>query len=263
MLSMPPLLLALLAFVGQLGAIVGVDFSDRVAAAVLDWADGVFTTRTMTDVVRPLVVSTVREGNSGVLSLSILLSLWSGSSAVSNYLSAITLAYDLEGLRSFWRTRLLSLAVYLAGLIIGAVLLPALVLGPTILAGLLSRVPGPDLSWMVTAGYWPVVSLLSLVALTSLYHVAVPVRTRWHRDLPGAVLALLVWVGGSIGLRTYLGSGLHRDAGPVTAPIAVLIFFYLTAFAVLIGAELNATVDDAWPEDSTRQGRLDARDRRQ
>lgn len=47
-------------------------------------------------------------------------------------------------------------------------LLPALVLGPAVLAGLLARLPGPDLTWVVTAGYWPVVSLLSLVALTSL-----------------------------------------------------------------------------------------------
>ena len=261
-LSLPPLLLALLALIGQLDAVLGMDVADRVATAILGWADRVFTGSTMRDVIRPLVVSTLRQGHSGVLSLSLLLALWSGSAALSSYVSAITVAYDMDGLRSFWRTRLLSLGLYLAALVIGAVLLPLLVLGPDVLAGLLARLPGPDLTWLVTVAYWPVVCLMSLVGLTSLYHVAVPVRTRWRKDLPGAVLALLAWVAGSIALRTYLASGLRGDTGAVAAPIAILLFFFLTALAVLIGAELNATIDDAWPDPSTRRGREDARNRR-
>ncbi|GIF01220.1 YihY/virulence factor BrkB family protein [Paractinoplanes rishiriensis] len=258
MLSLPPLLLALLALVGQVGAVVGADFSDRVATTLLDWASRIFTERTIDEAVRPLIVTTLREGDSGVLSISLLLALWSGSAAMSNYVSAITLAYDLDGLRSFWRTRLLSLGLYLAALVAGAVLLPTLVLGPGILAGLLARAPGPDLAWLVEAGYWPTVSLLSLAALTSLYHVAVPVRTRWRRDLPGAVLALLLWISGSLVLRIYLESGLRSDSGPVGAPIAILVFFFVTAVAVLLGAELNAAIDDMWPDRSTEKGRRDA-----
>jgi membrane protein len=258
MLSLPPLLLALLTLIGRLGAALGTDYSGRVAAAILGWADGVFTEQTMREVVRPLVVDTLHDGPAGLLSVSLLLALWSGSAALGNYVSAITVAYDMAGLRSFWRTRLLSLALYLGALIVGTILLPLLVLGPD----LLSRLLGPDVTWLITIGYWPFVSLLSLAALTSLYHVAVPVRTRWRRDLPGAVVALTVWIAGSAALRTYLASGLRSDTGPAAAPIAILLFFFLTALAVLIGAELNATIDDRWPDASTRQGRREARERR-
>ncbi|GIF01191.1 YihY/virulence factor BrkB family protein [Paractinoplanes rishiriensis] len=164
-------------------------------------------------------------------------------------------AYDMDGLRSFWRTRLLNIMLYVAALLIGAVLLPLLVMGPGILARLLSELPGPDLTWLITVAYWPTVVLLSLAALTSLYHLAVPVKTRWARDLPGAVLALLIWIGGSAALRAYLPSGLRGDAGP----IAFLLFFFLTALAVLIGAELNATIDESQPDEATRTGRQQAR----
>ncbi|WBB72079.1 YihY/virulence factor BrkB family protein [Micromonospora sp. WMMD1128] len=261
MMSMPPLLLALLALIGQLGSVIGADTSGWVARSLLDWADGVFTDRTMQEIVEPLVLDTLREGHSGLLSLGVVLALWSGSAAISSYVSAVTTAYELGGLRSFWRSRLLSLAMYLAGLVIGAVLLPLIVIGPGILGRLLARISGSDLSWLVTAAYWPAVVALSLVAITSLYHLAVPVRTRWRKDLPGAVLALLIWVLSSVGLRLYLGSDLRGDAGPAAAPIAVLLFFFLTALAVLIGAEFNATIDDRWPEPETEEGRRSARER--
>lgn len=259
MLSLPPLLLALIQLTGQLGAVFGTDIAGRVADAILGWADGVFTDQTMRQVVRPLVVDTLREGNAGVLSFGLALALWSGSAAMGNYVAAITAAYGMDHLRSFWRTRLLSLGLYVGALLISAVLLPLLVLGPDLIAGLIARMPGPDLAWL-GAGYWPVVSLLSLVTLTTLYHVAVPVRTRWRRDVPGAVLALAVWIGGSAGLRLYLASGV-RDAGPVAAPIAVLLFFFVTALAVLLGAELNASVDRLWPDASTTEARRHAEGR--
>jgi membrane protein len=261
MLSLPPLLLAVLALTGQLGALLGTDLADRVATAILGWADGIFTAQTMRQVIRPLILSTLHEGHSGLLSFGLLLALWSGSAALSNYVAAITTAYDMDGLRSFWRTRILSLGLYLGALAVGSVLLPLMVLGPGLVADLLSRLPGPDLTALVDAAYWPVVCVLSLVTLTTLYHVAVPVRTRWRRDIPGAVLALAVWIGGSVALRTYLASGL-RDTGPAAAPIAVLLFLYLTAIAVLLGAELNASVDDLWPDATTQHGRRQARRRR-
>ncbi|MEV4703117.1 YihY/virulence factor BrkB family protein [Actinoplanes sp. NPDC049316] len=262
MLSLPPLLLALLTLIGEFGSVFGTDMATPVANAVVDWADGVFTDRTMQEVVRPLVTTTLREGGAGVLTFSLLLALWSGSAAVNAYVSAITLAYDMAGLRSFWRTRVLSLVVYLSSLVIGAVLLPLLVLGPATAGDLLADVAGGHLTWLVTAGYWPLVIVLALTGLTSLYHVAVPVRTRWRRDLPGAVVAMLLWLGGSAALRFYLASGGRDDAGAAAAPIAVLIFFFVTALAVLVGAELNASIDDFQPDASTDTGRREARKRR-
>jgi membrane protein len=101
--------------------------------------------------------------------------------------------------------------------------------------------------------------VLSVAFLTSLYHLSVPVRTSWRHDVPGATLALTMWMLGSFLLRWTLehvvgGTSIY---GPLAAPIAVLLWLYLTAFAVLVGAALNAAFDRVWPESETAAARMD------
>jgi membrane protein len=104
--------------------------------------------------------------------------------------------------------------------------------------------------------------VLLLVGLVTFYHVAPPRRLPWRRGLPGAALAALVFVGGTFGLRTYIDfvvdSGLTY--GALAAPIGALLFFYILALAVLLGAEFNATIEQTWP---TRTRRPNARRRRE
>ena len=106
---------------------------------------------------------------------------------------------------------------------------------------------------VTTIGYWPVAVLVSLALLDTLYHRAVPVRTPWRRALPGAVVAVLIWVVGSVVLRSWLEFAFRRTAtyGPLSAPVAVLLFLYLTALAILFGAEINAEIDRSWPRPET------------
>ena len=88
-------------------------------------------------------------------------------------------------------------------------------------------------------------SSLALVILATLYHLSVPHRRRWRSALPGAVFALVIWSLGSWALRSYIRFVFaHTIAyGALAAPVAVLLFLYITALAVLLGAELNATLD--------------------
>ena len=81
------------------------------------------------------------------------------------------------------------------------------------------------------------VIVLSVAFLTSLYHLSVPVRTSWRHDIPGASLALLVWILGSFLLRWALQGVIGGPSiyGPLAAPIAVLLWLYLTAVAILVG----------------------------
>ena len=99
--------------------------------------------------------------------------------------------------------------------------------------------------------------------LTSLYHVSVPVRTPWRRDLPGAAVALVIWIVGSVLLRIYLDTSVDSTSayGSLAAPIAVLFWLYVTALAVLIGAGLNAVVDKLWPFVPTARARRQAAER--
>lgn len=263
MLSLPSLLLALLGLVGYVGDALGPDLTGRIRHAILHAARDVLTAQTVQRNVAPLVDGILRSGSASIVSAGFVLSLWSGSTAVNTYVNTITVAYDMRGLRSAWRSRLLAFVLYLGALALGLILLPLLVLGPRQITGLLP-LPAADSRLAVALVYWPAVVVLSIVALASLYHLAVPARTPWRRDLAGAVAAMLLWMLGSVLLRTFLRSSVRASAvyGPAGAPIAILLFFYVTALAVLVGAELNATIDALWPSEATAaiRGRARARE---
>jgi uncharacterized BrkB/YihY/UPF0761 family membrane protein len=93
--------------------------------------------------------------------------------------------------------------------------------------------------------YWLVLVLVAVAGLATLYHVAPPVRAPWRRCLPGAVVALALWLAASVALRAVVGGGIGGASvfGPLAAPVALLVWLYLLALAVLVGAALNTTLD--------------------
>jgi len=107
--------------------------------------------------------------------------------------------------------------------------------------------------------YWPIVVVVCICFLATLYHVSVPVRTNWSFNLPGATFSLVAWVAGSYLLRwvlTVTAADSKSIYGPLSAPIAVLIWLYLVAIAVLIGAAVNAAFDTVFPQKATARARL-------
>jgi membrane protein len=174
-----------------------------------------------------------------------LFALWSGSRAVNVFVDTISIMYGLGGIRGIVRARLKSLGLHLVTLLLGVISLPLLVLGPDLARRVLPSV----LDWMADLT-WPVALLAGMLLLATLYHTATPVRSRWARDLPGAALALLIWLGASVGLRVVVSYSVSEGVsiyGPLTAVIVLLIWLYALALAVLIGAGLNAAVDQLWP----------------
>jgi membrane protein len=102
---------------------------------------------------------------------------------------------------------------------------------------------------LVRYGYWPILIMASTGLLVTLYHLAAPVRRQWRRELPGAIVAMLLWLTGSFLLRLSLSTAIaHKPAyGVLAAPTAALLFLYVTALAVLLGAELNAQISRPRP----------------
>ncbi len=100
--------------------------------------------------------------------------------------------------------------------------------------------------------------MICICFLATLYHVSVPVRTSWRFNLPGAVFSLVAWVLGSLLLRwvlTVTAADSRSIYGPLAAPIAVLLWLYLVAIAVLIGAAVNASFDTVFPQKATTRAR--------
>ncbi|WP_235462931.1 MULTISPECIES: YihY/virulence factor BrkB family protein [Frankia] len=249
LLSLPPLLLSLLGTLGYVGDAIGADALDSARQSILHGAGGLLTESVVDDAVRPTIDQILSRGRPDVISIGFVLSLWTGSTAMATFVNTITIAYGQRELRSAVRSRLLALWLFLAQVASGVILLPALVLGPELISRIFDASRHPLVSTLITLLYWPVVGLVALAMLTSLYHLSLPVRRPWWRALPGAILALVCWLVGSGVLRYYLEIVFSHELvyGSLGSPVAALLFFYITALAVLLGAELNAALDEQPP----------------
>jgi membrane protein len=240
LLSLPPLLLAGVGTLGYVGPLFGADAVTSVQHWVLRLAGEVAAPGVVSGVVEPMVAEVLTRGRPDVVSLGFAAGLWAGSSATATFVNTITLAYGQRELRGAVRSRLLALKVYLGFLAVASVLLS---LG---VAGVAEDV--------VRAAYWPLTGLLTFLTLATLYHVATPVRLRWRRAFPGAALAVVLFGLLSYLLRLYFETVASQLLvfSALAAPILALLYFYVLAFAILLGAELNATLEQRWPRGTRR-----------
>jgi membrane protein len=255
LVSLPPLALGVIGALGLVANHLPPDTVQQIQQQIIDAASTVLNTATIDNTLRPMLKDVVDGGGFEVTVFGLIIMLWSGSRWLNVYVDTITIMYGLDGRRHFLKTRALSFALYLVMLIVAVLLLPLLVVGPDVLGRIF-----PAAADVISVAYWPVVIAASIVFLTSLYHVSVPVRTPWRRDLPGAALALVMWLVGSVLLRVYLDGAVDSNSayGSLAAPIAVLFWLYVTALAVLIGAGLNAAIDRLWPVTPTAEARKKA-----
>jgi membrane protein len=246
LLSLPALLLGLVASAGYVGQGLDTDVLGDLRSRIEDLAGATLTVDAVHGVILRTFDEVAHSGRPEVVSLGFLVSVWSGSRALNVYLDTIAIMYGLGGHRGIVRTRLLSLALYVVALAGAVVVLPLLLLGPGALAGVARTRLGVPETVLVWCGVltWPVVALVAVAGLATLYHLAPPVRPGWLAGLPGAGLALALWLLASLALRQVVSGGLGRSSvyGPLAAPVAVLAWLYVLALAVLVGAALNATL---------------------
>lgn len=256
LVSLPSMLLAVFGGIGYLRGAIGAGAVAHIRADVLRAAGDVLTPSTVANDVAPLLDQVLGRGHVGVVSVGFAISLWSGSTAMSDYVNTITVAYGMRGLRSAVRSRLVALWLYLCALVAGVVLLPLLTLGPGAIVGLFPDGVQDQVQTTVHLAYWPVLAVGTVAALAFLYKACLPAPVRWRRGLPGASVAMVLWLLFSLAARAYLTSTFRgRTSGALGAPIAGLLFFYFTALAVLLGAELNSAIDQLRPVPATDEAR--------
>jgi membrane protein len=256
-LSVPPLLIGLLGSLGYLGSLIGGDAVRQIEDQLLSASAQVLTSDVVDDLVAPTLSDILGSGRLDLLSLGFLLALWAGSSATATFMNTIVIAYDQRDVRGPIRTRLKALWLFVVGMFMAVLTLPLLVLGREILVGLLPEDWRDTGMVLVNAVYWPVVIIGLLLALTSFYHVVLPNRLPWRRHLPGTVLALGFFLVAALLLRAYVADILITALpyGALAAPIGALLFCFFFGMAVLLGAELNATIQARWPAPLRRHDR--------
>jgi membrane protein len=244
-LSLPPLIFGLAGAIGFVADRFAVQTIANFRQEVLELASRALTPDAVTSVIAPTLDEVLSGGRFEVISIGFVIALWSGSRALNVLVDTITIMYGLAGRRGIVRTRALSFSLYVVFLLAGIVLLPLVLAGPSFVDRML-----PNRFDLVASLYWPVVLIGSVCVLATLFHLSVPVRSRWRGELPGAALTLLMWIGGSALLRWVLelSTGSSSIYGPLAAPIAVLIWLYVSSLAMLIGAAFNTAVDKVWPD---------------
>jgi membrane protein len=257
-LSLPPLLLGLFGSLGFVERWFGPDTVVAVQQWIIRITGGVFSRNVVDEILVPTVAEILTSARGEVVSVGFVLSFWSGSSAMATFVDAITRAHDQYPVRRWALQRTLAILLYLASLAVGIVLLPVAALGPDRLLPLVPDAVEPAARAVVNAVYLPVVVVVLVLALTTLYKIALPFKPPWHRGLPGAALAAVVFLVGAAGLRLYLDwvTSTGYTYGALAAPIAFLLGMYFIALALILGAYLNAAVQAIWPAPLRRRGRL-------
>ena len=239
LLSLPPLLFALAGAIGFVAGLFDPGVIEEFRAQTLELASQALTPSVVDSLIRPTLESVLAEGRADVLVVGFLIAVWSGSRALSVFIATISIMYGHAGHRSALLTLALSVGLYVGFLLLAMVLIPLVLAGPEVVERLL---PEP-LEWLNRL-YWPITVCGSALFLAVLYSIAIPRGYRLRSAVPGAGIALLIWVAGSWSLRQVLGlSGASASIyGPLTAPIALLLWIYLICTAILIGAALNAAL---------------------
>jgi len=176
-----------------------------------------------------------------------LLALWSTTSTMTSYMTALDIAYGRTDGRSFVRKRLTALLMVVcigAAFLLVAVLL---ILGPTIEKHLRSSLGlGSLVTWVWWVGQWPVLVVGLLVAFATLLYLAPDVeQPSWRLLAPGSVVAVAIWLAASGAFAFYTSrfGSYNKVWGSFAAVIVMLTWLWITALALLFGAELDAELE--------------------
>lgn len=253
-LSLPPLLLGMLGSLAYVAPLFGPDVLPTIEDQLIRTANSFFSANVVNEIIEPTVRDIVQGARGEVVSLGFVISLWAGSSAISAFVDSIVEAHDQTPLRHPVRQRFYALGLYVIMLVFAIAAAPLLALGPRKIAQLLPD----DWAALLRFGYWPTLFIGLTIAINLLFRVSLPKPLPSHRLLPGAVLASIVFLVATAGLRVYLVfiSGTGYTYGALATPIAFLLFAFFLGFALVIGAELNAAIEEVWPAPVTHARRV-------
>ncbi len=248
-LSTAPMLLALLGLVGLVAPWFGPNTIHDIRDQIDIFLHSVFNAEVAHDLVGDTVKTILDNGRSDVVSIGLVISLWAGSSAMSAFVEAITIAYRQHEVRHPVVERFFALGLYIVALIFGILLLPMLAIGPDYLPRLFPVPWRADVTDILGVAYYPSVALLLILLLATMYKVAPKHKHPWRRGLPGAFLAALVFLIASFGLRLYLSYVYSHGLtyGALATPITFLLFYYFASMAIILGAQFNNALLEYYP----------------
>lgn len=187
-----------------------------------------------------VVAQVTNQKRPGVLSLGILLTLWSASGILAALADGLNTMYDLHESRSWWKKRGMTLLLLIVEAVLAVGAAALMLAGPQI-----GHAIGIGIVWDIIV--WPIAFVL-LVGFIWLAYFFLPDRSQVHvmtLVLIGAVVGAALWVAATVGFRVYVSNfgSYARTYGFVGGIIVLLLWLYLSSLAVLVGGELTAVLE--------------------
>jgi membrane protein len=211
----------------------------------------------VTSTVETLVSNVLNNQSAGLLSIGLVLAIWSASGAMQTVMKAINRAYDVEEGRGFIPKRALAIGltvltavffIFATGLIIGGQFVSELVSDSLGVGG------AGEVLWMI-ARFVGVLALVGL-AIAFIYWKAPAKDQRWVWVSPGAIFFVVAWIIATVGFSFYIANfGSYNETyGTIGAAIIALLWFYITSFLIVLGAEINAVLEKRLSPQTAKQG---------
>jgi membrane protein len=239
-LSLFPALLFLVALIGYLPV-------ENVLTQLLE-ALGTIAPSEVLTLLRTQLDEVARGSYGSLLTLGIVGAIWSSSAAMVAIIDALNHAYDIEERRPWWKRRIVAIALTVALALFIVTSLVLVLVGPdvaSLMAGWVGLGPAFSLFWAMAR--WPLMIFLVVLGVDLVYCFAPNRRGRWVWITPGSLLATSLWMASSFAFKFYVANLANFNAtyGAIGGVVVLLLWFYVSGLAILIGAELNGVIEQA------------------
>ncbi|HEY2432695.1 MAG TPA: YihY/virulence factor BrkB family protein [Vicinamibacterales bacterium] len=209
-----------------------------------------FAPQAVIDIITAAMTSLSKQNSGGILTLGFLVTIWSSSGAMVSIITTLNTCYDVTESRPWWKTRLTAIGLTIALAMFILVSMFLVIAGPALAEHLANRMRlGPAFTWTWWIVQWPVVFLLVATAIASVYYFAPDVEQDWVWITPGSVAATVLWIAVSTALKLYYKMVPDANAayGAIGGIMVLMLWFYGSGLALLLGAEMNAEIEHASP----------------
>lgn len=246
LLALFPLLLFLISI---LGAVVGEN--SQMQADLFRYLGNVLPSDAG-KLVQETVKGAIEASGGGKISFGILAAIWAASNGVGAICDSLNIAYSVKETRPWWKGRLVAigLTIALAVLIITALIL---VLAGHDIADVIARRFGLSQAFEITWGIiqYPIIVGFVLLAFALIFYFGPNLEKKsWKWVTPGAAIGVALWLAVSYGFSLYLSyfNSYSKTYGALGAVIILMLWFYLSGIAILVGGEINSEVEKAAAE---------------
>jgi membrane protein len=244
------LLPTLLFFTALLGLLPVPDLMPQL----MGWADRVLP-GDAASLIKKTLAEVIRSASGGLVSVGALMALVGASSGMLSIMKGLNAAYAVTDHRIWWQKRLIAIALTLVFALFTLTALLLLVFGVRLgeaTANFFGLGPLFTLAWKVAQ--LPIAILLVLTGLTLVYYLAPAAGRAWSWITPGSAFAVVSWLLMSLGLRFYVRYFDYYNAtyGSIGGLILLMLWLYWSGAVLLMGAEIDSTIEQAGAEHATR-----------